>query len=216
MAAAAYRRALTQAPRNPWYHHNLGHLLDVALGQPEEAVGHLGMAEKHADPPEDEITASLAHCLFRVGRQEEAERMAAKALEMAPENAEHQALLDWIGAGSSTHPAPPRRPVQIHGVLAVGDLLEEHMRRAGFGPRGIARARALWSDYLDERQPRVKKPEVCAAAVHCAMVLVDEVDGITQASVARRYGATPGSVRNRFGDIRSTLALRPGDPRYRG
>src|SRR5450631_4397494 len=33
-AVVAYHRALKSAPSNPWYAHNLGHLLDVALGRP--------------------------------------------------------------------------------------------------------------------------------------------------------------------------------------
>jgi len=63
-AVAAYQRALAIAPRNPWYHHNLGHLLDVALGAPEEALAHLRSAHR-MEPLEHEITASLAHCLTR-------------------------------------------------------------------------------------------------------------------------------------------------------
>lgn len=38
MAVAAYRRAIKLAPRNPWYHHNLGHLLDVGLSDSVAAL----------------------------------------------------------------------------------------------------------------------------------------------------------------------------------
>ena len=34
MAVAAYKKALQISPRNPWYHHNLGHLLDAAMATP--------------------------------------------------------------------------------------------------------------------------------------------------------------------------------------
>ena len=59
-----------------------------------------------------------------------------------------------------------------------------------------------------------QKPEVIAAAVHYAIALVLGDRGVTQASIARRYGVAPGSVSTRYADIRDTLALRPGDPRY--
>ncbi len=43
-AAKAYRRAVHAAPKNPWYAHNLGHLLDVALDRVEEALPLLHIA----------------------------------------------------------------------------------------------------------------------------------------------------------------------------
>src|SRR6476660_8964068 len=37
-AVSAYKQAIASSPANPWYAHNLGHLLDVALGRPDRAV----------------------------------------------------------------------------------------------------------------------------------------------------------------------------------
>src|SRR3954469_23898012 len=37
-AVAAYKHAVACAPSNPWYAHNLGLLLDVAVGQPARAL----------------------------------------------------------------------------------------------------------------------------------------------------------------------------------
>ncbi len=166
-AVSSYRRALTLEPRNPWYHHNLGHLLDVALDDPSAALAHLEVALAHADPPEHEITASVAHCLARVGRMGQAQELARQAAEAAPENREHRALLRWIEAGA---PAD----VSVHGVKAetrrartspatdevVVGMLEDHMRDAGFTAVQVEHARALWADYRDEREPRVKRPEI--------------------------------------------------------
>lgn len=225
-AVSSYRRALQEAPRNPWYHHNLGHLLDVALDDPRAALPHLELALEQADPPEHEITASAAHCLARLDRLEEAGELARRAIEEAPQSDDHRALLDWIERGAphddaeqplraearvrngSSH--PPGRPVDA----VVVSLLERHLRDAGFTADQVESARALWSDYRDEREPRVKKPEIVAAAVHYAIALVHGVDGVTQASIARTYGVAARSVSSRYGDIRSTLALQPGDPRY--
>ncbi len=228
-AVSSYRRALQVAPRNPWYHHNLGHLLDVALDDPRGALGHLEIALAQADPPEHEITASAAHCLARLDRLDEAAELARRACAEAPFPQDHQALLEWIERGAPLDPGeqPLRAETRVHRAsdrprpadgltvdVAVLSLLERHLEAAGLTEAHLASARALWTDYREEREPNVKKPEVAAAAVHYAIALVHGVGGVTQAAIARRYGVAPGSVSRSFGDIRSALALRPGDPRY--
>lgn len=221
-AVSSYRRALTLEPKNPWYHHNLGHLLDVALDDPFTALAHLEVALAHADPPEHEITASVAHCLARVGRMAQARELARQAVSAAPQNRDHHALLTWIESGApadiAVHglKAEARRPPITREPTrdtAVVRMLEDRMRADGFTPRQVDRARALWADYRDEREPRVKRPEICAAAIHYAIVVVHGI-GSSQASVAERYGVTPKSLSQRFVDIQRALALRPGDPRY--
>ena len=72
-AVTAYHHALTSAPKNPWYAHNLGHLLDVALGRAPDAIGWLKRAYQSA-PDSGEVAASYAHALARVGRSSEAAR----------------------------------------------------------------------------------------------------------------------------------------------
>jgi len=94
-AVISYRQALERAPHNPWYHHNLGHILDMGLGKSESALSHLRYAHK-IESEEDEISASLAHCLARLGRLEEAKTMAERALHNSPLNGHHQALLSWL------------------------------------------------------------------------------------------------------------------------
>jgi Flp pilus assembly protein TadD len=103
-AISSYRRAIQLAPRNPWYHHNLGHLIDVGVGNAEHALKHLQLAYD-LQPQEDEIGASLAHCFARVGRLGEAATLAAEAVQNAPGNREHRVLLQWIEQG-----APGRAP----------------------------------------------------------------------------------------------------------
>lgn len=238
-AVAGYRRALAITPHNPWYHHNLGHLLDVALDEPRAALPHLQLALDHADPPEHEITASAAHCLARCDRLEDARLLAEEAAAAAPESEDHASLLDWIergapadepsqtlpGAKRGGQPAPrdpsAKRPTfeRVERGSRTADaivevLLERHMQDDGFSATQRERARAMWADYRDEREPRVKKPEICAAAVHYAIAIITGVGGATQASIARRYGVAPKSVSTRYGDIRQTLALTPDDPRY--
>jgi len=274
-SVGAYRRALRVAPTNPWYHHNMGHLLDVALGKPGDAVEHLRTAHR-LEPEEDEITASLSHCLARLGHREEARSMAQDAVRLAPRNPEHRSLLDWIdgfdgqGPGAdgdlAAAPGAGRRgrfaggarnrgagrggsgrgrttttggragrdgaggdrsaegsrtvvgPAPGTRAGAAGGKVERHlergMREAGFSARQVASARALWADFHQSRAPRIQKPEVFAAAVEYAIALLHGVHGVTQASVAKRYGVAVGSISNRYGEIRETLELEPGDPRY--
>ncbi|HEX2677720.1 MAG TPA: tetratricopeptide repeat protein, partial [Polyangiales bacterium] len=108
VAVAEYRKAVRLSPRNPWYHHNLGHLLDVGLGEATTALDHLRVAHR-LQSGEDEITASLAHCLARLGQLDEALTMAELAASSAPRNKEHRTLLDWIKQGAPSDEAPPQR-----------------------------------------------------------------------------------------------------------
>jgi tetratricopeptide (TPR) repeat protein len=224
-AVSAYRRALQAAPNTPWYHHNLGHLLDVALHAPTEAEKHLRAAHR-LEPHHDEITASLAHCLARLGTLDEAKALASKAVRQASRNADHRALLRWIEEGAPTEKPTTsgrRRDADRSDHKMIADVtmsvrraFETRMREAGFSARQVARARALWADFHETRRLRGKKPEVYAAAVEYAMAYIHGRRDATQAEVARRYGITPGSLSTRYVEIRDTLALRPNDPRYAG
>lgn len=53
VAVRSYREASNLAPQTPWYHHNLGHLMDVALDDPIGAERHLRRA--YDLEPEHEI-----------------------------------------------------------------------------------------------------------------------------------------------------------------
>jgi len=176
------------------------------------------------EPLEHEITASLAHCLARLERLDEALELAEEAAAAAPRNQDHRALVKWIMEGAPEGGTPrlaagqkARGAARASGRSRTEDVLrtlEEGMREAGFSSGQLDRARALWSDFHDGRRLRVVKPEVYAAAVEYAIALVHRIDGVTQASIARRYGIAPGTLSNRYGEIRDALALRPGDPRY--
>lgn len=99
-AVTAYQRALANAPDNPWYAHNLGHLLDVALDRPNEAVAWLKRASEGASHSR-EVAASYAHALARVGRVADARKVLARAMKRGSSR-EYAALLQWLDKG-----APP-------------------------------------------------------------------------------------------------------------
>jgi tetratricopeptide (TPR) repeat protein len=263
MAVSAYRKAIKLAPRNPWYHHNLGHLLDVGLSESAAALDHLRIAQR-IQPEEDEIAASLAHCLARLGQLKEAQAMASLAVRRSPRNREHQALLEWVKCGAPSNVAPgarmERRPsrsgvessgqaaqaapagaaalAQVGQGLAVEPqpqdadsevddtagadhdtdpvltLLEAHNHAQVDAEQRMQRARSLWSDFCARRSPRVPKPATYAAAIEYTLSKLAGDQAVTQAELARRYNVTPRAIASRHEEIRSTLALEPGDPRY--
>jgi Flp pilus assembly protein TadD len=97
-ALRAYLRASALAPTCPIVSHNLGHLLDVGLDRPEDALGHLCRAHE-SEPHDAEIAASYAHALVRTDQRAEAERVLSAALGNDPDRV--RALLEaWSGEPS--------------------------------------------------------------------------------------------------------------------
>jgi tetratricopeptide (TPR) repeat protein len=116
-AVSAYHHALTSAPKNPWYAHNLGHLLDVALGQARDAIGWLRRAYQSASYS-GEVAASYAHALARVGRIADARKVLSRAMKRTASR-EHAAMLKWLDQGAPSdkdHPLP--RPAPVHTLAA--------------------------------------------------------------------------------------------------
>jgi len=121
-ASVAYFRALSASPKNPWYAHNLGHLIDVALGRAEDAVVWLETAYQGA-MGNREIAASYAHALARAGKVAEAKRILSRAMRRGVSR-EQAALWKWLEAG-----APPdqdagsaRLPFQPGGTPSLAGL----------------------------------------------------------------------------------------------
>jgi len=229
-AVFQYERALALDPSNAWYHHNLGHLLDVALNMSQLAVVHLRWAHD-AHPMEDEVTASLAHCLARLGVLDEAQDLAREALDLAPQHESHASLLAWIRRGApggylfSADQAFAGREPRNQGddrkernEQSDRDVLRALSRGlASSGAPEVLKSRAelVWRDYRAQRPDlRVGKPEVHAAALEYAVSIMHGITGITQSGIAKRYGVSSTSLASRYSDIRSLLALQVGDPRY--
>src|SRR4051812_17891096 len=123
-AARAYERALGLAPNNPWYAHNLGHLYDVALDRPADALPLLGRATL-AQPHEADIAASYAHALARCGKVAQARRVLRRAIRRGG-TADQMALSRWLDAG-----APPRwTPADDGGLMRSPSALPPPESRA--------------------------------------------------------------------------------------
>ena len=80
VAARSYRRALALAPDCGVYEHNLGHVLDVALNRPQDALVHLERAHRDL-PKESEVASSYAHALLRSGQLDKARQLLARAVK---------------------------------------------------------------------------------------------------------------------------------------
>jgi Flp pilus assembly protein TadD len=125
-ATRAYTRALALTPDNPWYAHNVGHVLDVALEQPQQALRHLRFAYRELKN-EPEVASSYAHALAHAGRVNDAERILRRAVR-DPERAS-AILRGWlasdVAAGDETaeptgrRPRDPRAPAQLRRKRAL-------------------------------------------------------------------------------------------------
>ena len=93
-AIRAYRRALAQSPNNPRYALNLGHLIDVVLDRPHDALRLLRSASQRL-PQNADVTASYAHALARAGHLGHA-RDVMRAVVQGRASAEHHELYSWI------------------------------------------------------------------------------------------------------------------------
>jgi tetratricopeptide (TPR) repeat protein len=117
-AVSAYHQALASAPKNPWYAHNLGHLLDVALGRAKDALPWLERAYRSAGNS-GELAASYAHALARAGQLVDAREVLARAMKRTASR-EHAALLKWLEQGAPAdkdHPLP--RPAPVHAIAVM-------------------------------------------------------------------------------------------------
>jgi tetratricopeptide (TPR) repeat protein len=179
-AVSAYQKALACAPKNPWYAHNLGHLLDVALDRAHEAVQWLRSAYKEAGglgstahTASGDIAASFAHALARAGKVKQARQVLLKAKKAGLSSREHDALLEWLDrgapadedaggpAGSERDRERPMRATAKRVRTATSASAEDAaaMRRAIEG----ALARGLDRLPLDDKQ-RARARELADAA----------------------------------------------------
>jgi Flp pilus assembly protein TadD len=93
-AVRCYERALRLSPKDPRVCHNLGHLYDVALDEPERARPLLERAHQ-ALPQDADVAASLAHALGRLGQPREALVLLRPRLERGATR-DQRTLLAWL------------------------------------------------------------------------------------------------------------------------
>jgi len=237
-AASAYERAIACAPTNPTYAHNLGHLLDVALGQPERAVPWLRAAHR-AKSENTEIIASFAHALGRAGKLNEARTLVGRALRGHRGSRELEALLVWIDSGApkllrhdrhapqaGSAPRPrreaPSKRLARELVRGLANLPLDDGQRA----RAMTLARDAVTPRPPPREatpdesgrslsPTRRAPDVAAtaAAIAYAIVYIDHVP-LSPAEVAAPFRVGVAELRGRFAELRAKLDIIRGDARY--
>ncbi|MBK8940114.1 MAG: hypothetical protein IPM79_21465 [Polyangiaceae bacterium] len=106
-AVRCYERAIALSPHQPRYAHNLGHLYDVALDDPEKALPLLERAHR-AEPRCSHVASSYAHALGRAGRPEDALLVLRGALRDGATR-DQAALLRWL-----EQQAQPTRRASAH------------------------------------------------------------------------------------------------------
>ncbi|MFN9812608.1 MAG: hypothetical protein ACK6CU_23595 [Deltaproteobacteria bacterium] len=234
-AVAAYRAAAAAAPENPWYHHNLGHILDVALDQPAPALPHLRAAFATLGEEEPEVAASLVHCLARlpgrgIGAHGRGEALAilSSARRRHPKHPSLLELATKLGAGPIAADASPRRspravsPIPLQPRARSRKAAAESRERVdedpvivalrarlGAHPTRFDTAKEIWSRYC-ETQPRARRgrprnTDVLAAAVHRIVMHRTSGGGVTLAAIARAYGVDPKAVAQRSQEIEQQI-----------
>ena len=227
-AAAAYTKAVACAPSNPWYAHNLGHLLDVALGDPRRAVKWLRSAYD-AKGDNSEIVASYAHALARSGDLVTARNVLERALGRF-ESRELGALLRWLDQGAPSRPRRARREKAAEQVVRqpvrapkaaptpkrLARVLERGLSHLPLDPQQRERALVLARDALPAPPSGARRTDDVAglaAAVAYAIVYVDHLP-LSQAEVAAPFRVAVARLRGRFAELRAQLDLIRGDARY--
>lgn len=224
-ARTAYQHALELAPKNRSYAHNLGHLLDVALGEPSTALPWLRRAYEVArsDPS---VAASYAHALARAGRWADAKRVLERSLSQGP-NRELSALTRWVerrggAVAMRTRAARPAPTTTTRLLAQTGDheglerALGLGLDRLPFSDEQRSRARELARDATEQARlstSRTRSNESLAAAIAYAIVFVDEVP-LTHAEVAGPFRVPVAQLRGCFAELRAELRLTRGDERY--
>jgi Flp pilus assembly protein TadD len=198
-AANAYARALRAAPKNPWYAHNLGHLLDVALDRPKEAVELLRSAfegSKRRAAPNSEIAASFVHALARTGAIDEAKRVLTQTMKRGGSR-EHAALLRWLDAG-----APEKAPHHL-GAGGAAAVLAPEIRAVASEPAATS------PTSTNEKSSRAIPAELDAALLRGLMHLPLTIRQRARARMLARepFARALGAELTAQGDSRGVHAL---------
>ncbi|MDP3278104.1 MAG: hypothetical protein Q8Q09_23160 [Deltaproteobacteria bacterium] len=222
LAISAYRRAVAIAEDNPWYFHNLGHLLDAALDDPKQALRWLKLAHEIA-PEQVEVAASLVHCLIRLGARDEARDVLAEARTCAPRSAALDDLDAWLK--SEDEPMPKVAvPMLLREEGGAADALEPDVDQPGFlqiqatlRAHGVSdaeceRALAIYTIFATHKEHDLDDATLYAASVDY-LLRRSEGRGLTIAALASRYGVSESQLRYRQGVIGTVVRayMRSGD-----
>jgi tetratricopeptide (TPR) repeat protein len=219
-ASHALTRALACAPNNPWYAHNLGHTLDVALDKPHEAVVHLRRAYARSGK-NAEVATSLAHALARSGKTRAAKALLARTIKQSP-SPERRALMRWIDAGADgratvlggvvqlfTTREPPEPPQsQTHPARSshrrwVQNALRRGLARLPLDESQRATASSIAREAMHRKPPTDERAASGIAAAAAWAIISRDGIPLSQAEVAACFRTSASSLRQRLGTVRA-------------
>jgi hypothetical protein len=177
-ATKAYQIALRQAPTNPWYHHNLGHVWVVGRNDPKRALPHLRKAFEAIGAQEPETVVSYIDCLERLGGKHAEE--AARLRGQNPPARKPKAPRKPLAVSTSAPTSPPKAPDED----PVMSIVRAHMPMNSLRYR---RVRKLWFQVRELLQVDAISVAVLAACVDYA-VLQAAQSSESLAEVASRHG----------------------------
>ncbi len=221
-ASHALVRALACSPDNPWYAHNVGHTLDIALDRPKDAIEYLRRAYDRSGRNAD-VATSLAHALARAGQARAAKAVLSQALKQSP-SPDRRALLRWIDAGArgcatslgvvqlfaSREPEEPRssrspRAFRRH----IQGALHRGLARLPLDASQRAAAIRLARDEAQRRPPPDERAALAIAAAAAWAVISSAAIPLSQAEVAACFRTSVGSLRQRLGSVRGRSTRMP-------
>jgi hypothetical protein len=79
--------------------------------------------------------------------------------------------------------------------------------KANAGTEVVKEAEKLWSEYINESKPAIRKEEIYAAALD--YLVSKDIRGIasTQAETAKKYGVSPASLSSRYREMKELLSV---------
>jgi hypothetical protein len=215
--ARAYERALALAPDNPWYAHNLGHLYDVALNRPVDALPLLAQATQ-AQTGEADIAASYAHALARCGKIVLARRVLKRAIRRGA-TADQMALWRWLEAGAPVTRGGKASSGARGATAARADAAPAATRadNAPSGTRGEAAAVANREDAAPTARAARREPrDATRSSTVAARTAPSATPGHRSAAPASTRGTTRASATRAPAPTRATAeALRKKPKRRR-
>ncbi len=214
-AIHALGRALGCAPENPWYAHNLGHTLDVALDKPREALEYLRRAYDRSGKNAD-VATSLAHALARAGKTRTAKALLARVLRQSP-SPERRALMRWLDAGaqgratvcgvvqlfaSREPPEPPRSEPRRSYRRSVQTALRRGLARLPLDEAQRAAAANIAREATQRKPPADERAALGIAAAAAWAIISRDGIPLSQAEVAACFRTSASSLRQRLGAVR--------------
>jgi len=184
------RKAVQIEPENPDYLRGLGHALNL-LGETRKAIAVLQQALR-LDPENPYILAELALAFVKEGQLLRARGLIEQAIDLEPDAESVLFIRELIQEVM-------REDLEFEVIdidatsLRVLYLIERYLDGAGVPEPWRDHAMALWNAFAMETHPRVRKPEVWAAAlVHWILVEYDEPRSLTR--LAKDFGISRSAL----------------------